>query len=90
MENHGSDCFGILDCQKKNRSSSIFNNIEVIFLISTRARIRLHTKNQLHKLPGSGLKDPMVVGGWLESEYNDHFWLTISLALAKPNKKQNY
>ena len=48
--------------------------------------VRLHTKNQLHSLPGSALK-VCVVGGWcrVESKFSDRIWLSFSLALAKPN-----
>ena len=42
---------------KKMRSSSIFKNCEVVFHISSSwVRIRLLTKNQLPRLPWSGLK----------------------------------
>ena len=42
---------------KKLRSSSIFKNIEVVFHISSSwVNIRLHTKTQLRRLPGSGSK----------------------------------
>ena len=45
------------------RSSSIFINIEVVFHISSSwVRIRLHTKNQLPRLPGSGLKCNHICG----------------------------
>ena len=48
---------------KKLRSSSIFKNIEVVFHISSSwVRISLHTKNQLSRLPGSGL-NVMIPGG---------------------------
>ena len=48
--------------------------------------VRLHTKNQLISLPGSALKVCVVGGGgWVESEFSDHLWLSFRLALAKPN-----
>jgi hypothetical protein len=43
--------------KKKCRSSFIFKNIGVVFHISSSwARLRLHTKNQLPRLPGSCLR----------------------------------
>ena len=51
--------------------------------------VKLYTESQLHSLPGSALKVFVVGGGgWVvESEFSDRLWLSISLALAKPNKK---
>ena len=52
--------------------------------------VRLHTENKLPRLPGSSSKVcvvvmMVVVGGWVESEFSDHLWLSFSLAWAKPN-----
>jgi hypothetical protein len=52
-------------------------------ICSSRVTLRLHTENQLHKLPGSASKVCVVVVGGVESEFSDHFG--YSLALAKPN-----
>ena len=50
--------------QKKIRSSSIKKNIVVVFHNSSSwAKIRLHTENQLHGLPGSALKVSVGGGG---------------------------
>ena len=47
--------------------------------------VRLHTKDQLYRLAGSALKVCVVGGGgWVESEFSDRLWLSLSLALAKP------
>ena len=51
--------------------------------------LRLHTENKLSSLPESASKVCVVVlggGGWVEREFSDRLWLSISLALAKPNK----
>ena len=50
--------WGHLPFSKKYlKLSSIFKNIEVVFhIFSSCVKIRLHTQNQLHKLPGSDLK----------------------------------
>ena len=50
--------------------------------------VRLHTENQLPRLPGSASK--VCVGGcWVvvvvEREFSDQLWLSFSLALAKPS-----
>ena len=50
--------------------------------------VRLHTKNQLHSLPGSALKVCVVVvvvggGGGLDSKFSDRLWLEHSLGQAE-------
>ena len=57
-----------------------------LHILSSLVNVRLHTETWRCTLPGSALKVP-VVGGWLESEYSDHLWLSFSLALAKPNNR---
>ena len=47
--------------------------------------MRLNTKNQLPRLPGSASKVCVAVVV-VESEFSDRLWLSFSLALAKPNK----
>ena len=56
--------------------------------------VRLHIENQLHSFPGSASKvfcgGWVVVGGWwVESKFSDRLWLSSSLDLAKPSKRQD-
>ena len=62
------------------RSSSIFKNIEVVFHItSSWVRIRLHTKNQLPKLSGSGFKCNHIVVVWWCGFFTDNNTTTTKL-----------
>jgi hypothetical protein len=47
--------------------------------------VRLHTENQLPRMPGSALHFCVVVVVVVESEFSDRLWLSFSLALAKLN-----
>jgi hypothetical protein len=46
--------------------------------------MRLHTETQLHRLPGSALKVPVVVGGWwwVPTHYKVNLQLMLSLSWA--------
>jgi hypothetical protein len=54
--------------------------------ISSRlVKIRLHTENQLTRLPGSALKVPvvvMVVGGWVPTHYKVKLQVMLRLSWA--------
>jgi hypothetical protein len=68
----------------------IFGLVEFRFyfflhILSSLVFVRLYIGNWLCNLPGSALKVPVVGGGWLDSEYSDRLWLSLRLALAKPN-----
>ena len=61
----------------KIRSSSIFKKNEVVFHISTSwVGIRLHTKDQLSRLPGSGLK--LITSVW--------WWCGVFLPIIMPHQ----
>jgi hypothetical protein len=73
---------------KKLRSSSIKQNIEVIFHNSSSwVKIRLHTENQLPGSPGSALK-VCVVGWWGGGGFHSIMWspqLRLGLELGCDN-----
>jgi hypothetical protein len=45
-------------------------------------KIRLHTKNQLPRLPGSAVKVPVWVGGWVPTHYKVKLQLMLRLSWA--------
>ena len=65
------------------RSSSIFNNIEVVFHNSSSwVKIRLHTENQLPGLPENALKVCVGGVGWVPLNYvvtPTSFWVGVGL-----------
>ena len=73
------------------RSSSIFRKNEVVFVISSSlVKIKLHTENQLPRLPGSALKVP--VGGFLPiiKSSTNSCWGWVGLWQYKNNPKTSF
>ena len=50
--------------------------------ISSSCKIRLHTKNQLHSLPGSALKVTVWGGWWVPTHYQVKLQLLLRLSWA--------
>ena len=56
--------------------------IILLHISSSWVKIRLYTKNQLPRLPGSALKVSVVVGWWGPTHYKVKLQLMLRLSLA--------